>query len=125
MSMLDIKIVRLNSGEELIGEVKDDGANNWVIKNVCQIAASYADPTQATARIGLAPFMPYSKVKDGFTVSKTFVAFLVEPVNELLNEYNKVFGSGLVLPPSPAQQPFDGSKPQPVAPSDSHAFVKI
>ena len=69
--------------------------------------------------------MPYSKVKDGFTVSKTFVAFLVEPVNELLNEYNKVFGSGLVLPPSPAQQPFDGSKPQPVAPSDSHAFVKI
>ena len=122
--MLDIKIVRLNSGEELIGELKDTG-DNWTIKNVCQIAASYADPTQATARIGLAPFMPYSKVKDGFVVSKSFVAFLVDPVNELLNEYNKVFGSGLVLPPSPSQQPFDGSKPQPTAPSSSHAFVKL
>ena len=67
MSMLDVKIIRLSTGEELIGELKDEG-DSWKVLNVCQIAASYADPTQATARIGLAPFMPYSKIKDGFVI---------------------------------------------------------
>ena len=43
---------------------------------------------------------------------------LQSPVNELINEYNKVFGSGLVMPPS---------KPtlQTSAPSGNHGFVKI
>jgi len=123
MSVLDLKIIRLSTGEELIGELKDEG-DSWKVLNVCQIAASYADPTQATARIGLAPFMPYSKIKDGFVIQKSMCAFIVEPVNELLNEYNKVFGNGLVLPPSVSQTPFKDAV-TPNSSTDSHAFVKL
>ena len=110
-----IKVIRLISGEELMGhvETKDGG---YFVKNVCQIVTSYADTTSATARDGLAPFMPYTKSSDGIDLGKAYVGFIVEPVNELINEYNKVFGSGLVLPPS---------KPSIQTSSGSHGFVKI
>ena len=53
MSINDIKVIRLISGEELMGEITEDGEDTYRIKNVCQIASSYADPTSATARIGI------------------------------------------------------------------------
>jgi hypothetical protein len=112
------KVLRLISGEELMGEVEEKEDNKIFIKNVCQIVTSYADTTSATARVGLAPFMPYTKSSDGITVEKSYIGFITDPVNELINEYNKVFGSGLVMPPS---------KPtlQTSAPSGNHGFVKI
>jgi len=119
MSIKDVKIVRLISGEELMGEVTDteDGKK---LKNVCQVATSYADPTSATARIGLAPFLPYSNIKDGVTIKDSYIGFIVDPVNELLNEYSKVFGNGLVLPDSSLKSAV-ASKPS----SSNHGFVKI
>ena len=116
-----IKVVRLISGEELMGNISDlpDGSGLH-IKNVCQIVASYSDTTTATARVGLSPFMPYTKSSDGIDLKNHYIGFIVDPVNELTNEYNQVFGSGLVLPPSkpPLQTP------SPSGPSN-HAFVKM
>jgi len=112
------KVLRLISGEELMGEVEEKEDNKVFIKNVCQIVTSYADTTSATARVGLVPFMPYTKSSDGITVEKSYIGFITDPVNELINEYNKVFGSGLVM---------RLSKPtlQTSAPSGNHGFVKI
>ena len=75
-------------------------SDGWHLKNVCQIVTSYTDTTSATARVGLSPFMPYTKTTDGVDLKHSYVGFIVDPVNELTNEYNQVFGSGLVLPPS-------------------------
>lgn len=111
--MSSIKVIRLISGEELMGEVKlEDGI--YELKNVCQLATSYSDPTTATARIGLAPFMPYTDAKDCINMSVDFVAFVVDPVVDLVNEYNKIFGAGIVIP----------STNKPIK-SGSSAFVKI
>ncbi|MBA10360.1 MAG: hypothetical protein CMC73_04050 [Flavobacteriaceae bacterium] len=98
MSLKSVKLVRLISGEELLGEVTVLDSGNVKLKNSCQVATSYADPTSATARIGLAPFLPYTNAKDGVEVQQNYIGFITEPVTELLNEYSKVFGSGLVLP---------------------------
>ena len=118
MSIKDVQIVRLISGEELMGEVSEvEGGKK--IKNVCQVATSYADPTSATARIGLAPFLPYSNIKDGVTIKDNYIGFIVEPVNELVNEYSKVFGNGLVLPDSSLKTAVSPK------PTSNHGFVKI
>lgn len=116
-----IKVVRLISGEELMGNVTDlaDGSGLRVT-NVCQIVASYSDTTTATARVGLSPFMPYTLSSDGVDLKNHYVGFIVDPVNELTNEYNQVFGSGLVLPPSKPSS----HTPSPSGPSN-HAFVKM
>jgi len=112
-----IKVIRLISGEELMGFLteKDDG---WHLKNVCQIVSSYSDTTTATARVGLSPFMPYTKTTDGIDLKNSYIGFIVDPVSELQNEYNQVFGGGLVMPPT---------KPTVHVPSgpSNHAFVKM
>ena len=114
---MTVKVIRLISGEELMGSVTKT-QDGYEIKNVCQIVTSYADTTTATARVGLSPFMPYSKASDSINVKESYIGFVVDPVNELINEYNKVFGSGLVLPPS---------KPtlSTTSPAGSHGFVKL
>jgi len=122
MSLTDTKVVRLISGEELMGIVEETDTH-YKIKDVCQIATSYADPTSATARIGLAPFLPYTNAKDGIEIKKDLVLFVLTPVNELLNEYSKVFGSGLVLPSSTSVNTIKKAKPQ--EPSGNHSFVKL
>jgi hypothetical protein len=116
-----IKVVRLISGEELMGSVSElsDGSGLH-IKNVCQIVASYSDTTTATARVGLSPFMPYSQSSDGIDLKNHYIGFIVDPVNELTNEYNQVFGSGLVLPPSKPSI----KTASPAGPSN-HAYVKM
>jgi len=113
-----IKVVRLLSGEELMGDIEDKGEGKYFLKNACQIVTSYADTTTATARVGLSPFMPYTKSSDGIELEKAYIGFIVDPVNELTTEYNKVFGSGLVLPPS---KPTLTTSP----PRGNHGFVKI
>ena len=116
-----IKVVRLISGEELMGSISElsDGSG-WHLKNVCQIVASYSDTTTATARVGLSPFMPYTKSSDGLDLKSHYVGFIVDPVNELTNEYNQVFGGGIILPPSK-------SSIQAATPSSTsnHSYVKM
>ena len=48
------------------------------------------------------------------------ILFVVDPVNELINEYSKVFGSGLVLPETNTIK-----KAKPTPPSGNNAFVKL
>jgi hypothetical protein len=124
MAITDIKVIRLISGEELMGEVLESCEETYKIKNVCQIASSYADPTSATARIGIAPFLPYTKVKAGLTLNKSYVGFIIDPVNELLNEYNKVFGSGIILPPE-GTQTIKSTTASAGTSSSNSAFVKL
>jgi hypothetical protein len=121
MSITDTKVIRLISGEELMGSVEETDTT-YIIKDVCQIATSYADPTSATARIGLAPFLPYTHAKDGIEIKKDMVLFTLKPVNELLNEYSKVFGSGLVLPDTDVNTI---KKAKAAPPSGNNAFVKL
>ena len=114
-----IKVVRLISGEELMGFLTET-ADGWHLKNVCQIVTSYTDTTSATARVGLSPFMPYTKTTDGVDLKHSYVGFIVDPVNELTNEYNQVFGSGIILPPSkPSIKTASPSGPS------NHAYVKM
>lgn len=98
--MSNIKIVRLLSGEELLGDVFLGEDGGVLIKDVCQVATSYADPQQATAKIGIAPYLPYALMDNGINIQSHYIGFIISPVVELLNEYNKIFGSGIIVPKS-------------------------
>jgi len=96
--MANVRLVRLLSGEELLGDVVLNGDGTITIKDVCQVATSYADPGQATAKVGIAPYLPYANLEKGIRLGNHYIGYIVEPVKELYNEYNKVFGSGIILP---------------------------
>lgn len=88
--MTNIKIVRLTTGEELIADTTVAG-DEIILKDVAILI-----PTQSN-QLGLAPFMAYSDAKDGFRTNSNCVMFIVEPVQELKNQYQQMF-SKLITP---------------------------
>ena len=91
--MANIKIVRLTTGEELICDLKVTNVDQVILKDVAILI-----PTQQN-QLGLAPFMAYSDAKDGFHTTMASVMFIVEPVNELKNQYQQMF-SKVITPTS-------------------------
>ena len=90
--MSEVKIIRLTTGEEVLckAEKTDTG---WKAKNAALIV-----PTGQGA-IGLMPWMPYTTAfEEGFEIREQDVMFVLQPQEELLDEYNDVFGSGLIVP---------------------------
>tara|TARA_R100001082_G_C4304784_1_gene134084 strand:- start:191 stop:490 length:300 start_codon:yes stop_codon:yes gene_type:complete len=91
--MSEVKIVRLCTGEEVLckAEQTDSG---WKLNKAALIV-----PADRAGSIGLMGWMPYTKsYETGIEVKDKDVMFVSEPHDELLNEYNQAFGSGLVVP---------------------------
>ena len=87
--MSDIKLIKLKSGEELIGDVTVLG-DTVTISHPCQLM-----PTDQG--IGFAPWPPFAK-NDVVTVSKDWVICIVEPVDAARDAWSSKYGSGIVLP---------------------------
>ena len=83
-------LVRLSSGEEIIGEVTET-------ENLITIKDGYTLIPAGEGRIGMMPFMAYTKAKNGITIDKSFVVFTVEPADDL-QEQVRSMGSSIVTP---------------------------
>lgn len=93
--MADIRLIKFNSGEEIIatilGQDKDTGV--WAIKD--GVTLVYHQTKEGTVSVGFSPFMPYS---DGdITLNDASITSRSSVKKELLNEYNRIYGSGIVL----------------------------
>jgi hypothetical protein len=84
----NMKLVRLSSGEEVIGKVKEN-ENDIVIEN------GYSLIPAGEGKIGFMPFMAYTKAKDGIVIDRKFVVFIVEPVDKLVDQVRQM-DSGIV-----------------------------
>ena len=87
-----MKLVRLSSGEEIIGKVTET-ENSVIIEN------GYTLIPAGEGKIGFMPFMPYTKASDGLEVDMKFVMFMVEPVSDLVKQHTEAT-SGIVVPDS-------------------------
>lgn len=92
-----IKIIRFNNGEEIIGDMKTNGDYITCI-NPAQIVM-VPSQIQGQTSMALAPFMPYTKTKS-FEFHVNNIMTFAEPIEQLYNQYNQIFGSGLIVPPS-------------------------
>ena len=85
---MNVKIVKLISGEELIGEF--DEKTNAITNPVVMIPVN-------NEKIAFGPWMPYSEDKS-FNLKKEQIQIIATPSKVITNEYNKAFGSGIVIP---------------------------
>ena len=86
----NMKLVRLSSGEEVIGKVTET-ENSITIEN------GYSLIPAGEGRIGFMPFMAYTKAKDGITIPKSFVVFTVDPIDDLVDQVRQM-DTGIVTP---------------------------
>jgi len=83
-----MKLVRLSSGEEVIGKVEEH-SDSITIKD------GYSLIPAGEGKIGFMPFMAYTKAKDGIDIDKRFVVFIVEPIEDLVNQIRQM-DSGII-----------------------------
>lgn len=93
--MEEIKIVRLQSGEELICKVTEK-KDTITMTNIAIILPA------GQGKIGLGEYLPYCEFGDeGMCVKKSHIIFMLDPVDEFKNQYDGAFGSGrsgLIIP---------------------------
>ena len=85
---MNIKILRLITSEELIGDWNRE--TNTINNPVVMVPVS-------KEQIGFTPWIPYAKEED-IKLKEEHILSVLTPDTKLANEYNKVYGSGLVLP---------------------------
>jgi len=85
-----MKLVRLSSGEEIIGKVRES-ENSVVIED------GYSLIPAGEGKIGFMPFMAYTKAKEGILIDRRFVVFVVEPLEELVDQIRQM-ETGLTVP---------------------------
>lgn len=90
--MADIKLFKLMSGEELLGNVKESDSDTVTLKNAVSIVYQQ---TEKGLGAGLAPFMPYAE--EPVQIKQHAIASTANPGRDMLNQYNTIFGSGIVV----------------------------
>ena len=91
-----IRILKLVTGEEIIGDITENHGE-ILVKKPCyiQLVPSRANPEQPA--MALMPYAAYSK-EHKVTIDVSSVVWVEEPIADLYNSYNSMFGSGLVVP---------------------------
>ena len=89
-------ITRLLTGEEILGDVSVLDDDSVRIDNPTLIAAMRNQQT-GNVDVHMAPFIPLSS-QTHVVIRMNNVLCQYEPVVEVINKYNTMFGSGLILP---------------------------
>ena len=96
MTVGTIKLLRLKSGEDIIGDVVGENSEYLIVKNPAMLMP-VGDGRGGSVQIGLTPWMPFSSTKD-FELPREWVLITTEPAQDIVNNYNQAFGSGIVVP---------------------------
>ena len=91
--MSDVVFLRLQTGEELVAQRVKGKPNTF--KKIAVLIP------QQSGSLGIMPWMPYvtgTQNEAGVEIALEHITFIADPAPELTNEYNRAFGSGLVMP---------------------------
>ena len=98
--MANIQIVKLTTGEDLIGDITEeeiDGRGFLLIKKPAIIMIMPKPGSETDYTVGLAPYAPFAK-DHKVPIFPAHVVSVYDPGKEMLNTYNTKFGSGIVTP---------------------------
>ena len=88
---MNVKVFRLNSGEEILARFEEKDTT-FILKDAAILVP------MGQGQIGLMPWMIYTKAAKGVEIPKSFVAFTVEPLEELKSQYDSSLNKGIVAP---------------------------
>ena len=92
---MNLKLLRLRSGEDVICEVLKESAELILIKNPAMLMPVGSQGQQM--QMGMALWMPFSE-QNGFEIPRDWLVVISDVVKDIANNYNQIFGSGIVVP---------------------------
>ena len=91
---MTVKILKMINGEVIIGDIIAETDSTYTVKSPASVILR-ENQTTGTVGVGLADFMPYAK--GDVTLRLTAITAESEADEALVNEYNRIFGSGIVI----------------------------
>ena len=82
---MDIKVLRMNTGEEVIFTLIKENDDCVVVQN-----ALVAVPS-AQGQIGFAPWSVLSKEEDHIKIEKKYIVYMIDTRDEIVENYKKIF----------------------------------
>jgi len=92
-----IKLIRMRSGEDVVGEVTKENEEFIDIKDPATLMPMSGGANNAV-QMGMVPWQPFSKSKE-FSVPRSWVVTVSEPADDLEDNYRRVYGSGIDIAP--------------------------
>ena len=90
--MIDVKLLRIVTGEEVIAELLSETEDTITVQNGLAVL-----PTNNG--VGFAPWATViSKENPEITISKTHLVYVAEVQEDVCKKYNEMFGSKLITP---------------------------
>ena len=90
-----MKLIRLTSGEEIVGDVVENEDGTITLSNGFNLLPG------GEGKIQFIPFMAYTEAHQGVTFKPEHVVFVVNPVAQLVEQITKVkrsMDSGIITP---------------------------
>ena len=96
---MNILAMKLITGEDILGEIESQSETEFVLVNPVGIAIVRGK--DGNPNIGFSPFPLHAEQKSGATIAipKRNVVYCYTPAEDFVNNYNQIFGSGIVVPP--------------------------
>ena len=98
---MEILALKLVTGEDLLGEVESQSETEIVLVNPVGIAVVRGKDGQPN--VGFSPFPIHGRGEkdERICFSKKHVVYSYVPAEDFTSNYSQIFGSGLVVPPTP------------------------
>jgi len=94
---MTVKVYKMINGEDIIGdEMKADSAY-YLVKSPAQVVLQN---TEKGMSVALAPYMPFAS--GDIKIYYCAIAAECTPDEKMVNEYNRIFGSGIQIAPASA-----------------------
>ena len=91
-----IRVFRLTTGEDLIGDKQESGQDTTTIKKPFVLLPMQPAPGKPVS-VGFTPYSPYAN-SDTIDIKTANIISEVEPKTELANAYKKNTGTGIMEP---------------------------
>ena len=95
---MKILAMKLITGEDIMGEIESQSETEFVLLNPVGIAVVRGKDGQPN--IGFAPFPLHAEQKTGSTIAiaKKHVVYSYVPAEDFINNYDQIFGAGIIVP---------------------------
>jgi hypothetical protein len=90
--MSNIKLITFNTQQTIIAEIIEDTGIDYLVIHPVQVIAVPPKNANDTGGVGFAPYLAYSEEFDkGITIKNENVFCITTPVNDLTEQYRKMF----------------------------------
>lgn len=95
---MDVKILKLITGEEVLGEVESQSETEMVLCN--PVGVAIVRGADGKPNVGFAPFPLHAAEEKNRRIAfaNKHVVYSYVPADDFVKNYNQIFGAGIILP---------------------------